>query len=145
MTPIPTLPDGRSDWTSLVKTLKHGDIITLPKKYMGTAPKCIAAHGLPVSVSCRQGILTITIQQGKLAPKKHDRTGTIKQAEAREANIPARLHEAVRNLKYWQEKKHLAPTAEARTNAAALVAAWTIQRDHLQAQLDARKLTTSAQ
>jgi hypothetical protein len=145
MTSIPTLPDGRHDWSSFVKTIKPGDTIVLPKKYMGTAPKCIAAHGFQVSVSVLSGNLVITIRDGQAPPKKTERRTTIHQAEARHNNIPARHHEALQNLKYWQEQKHLAPTQAARTEASARVAAWTIQRDHLKAQLDARKLTTSAQ
>ncbi len=143
MTTIPTLPDGRHDWATFVKTIKPGDTITLPKSYQGTAPKCIATHGFNVGVSCRSGNLVINILEAKASLlKRTDRTGTIKQAEAREANIPARLHQALQNAKYWSEKKHLAPTAEARTQAAARALAWKIQCDSLQAQLDAQQLTT---
>jgi hypothetical protein len=93
----------------------------------------------PIGTFSEQALLSqADLATANLRPKIH-------QAEARHNNIPARHHEALQNLKYWQEQKHLAPTQAARTEASARVAAWTIQRDHLKAQLDARELTTSAQ
>jgi hypothetical protein len=143
MTEVPKLPDGRTSWKALTEGVKPGDVLTLPAKYRHQASSQLLRMGYRTSTHVSGNTVTVTFLSAASSPKKvnGEYQTAINQAEARHANIGARIREALENALYWQRQAELRTLRDARLDALARQAAWKMTATRLQQQLSNKTAT----
>lgn len=136
MTEVPKLPDGRTSWKALTAGVKPGDVLTLPAKYRHQASSQLLRMGYRTTTHVSGNTVTVTFLSAAPTQKKvnGEYQTAINQAEARHANIGARIREALDKCLEWQCQADICANHQARLDALARAAAWKMTADRLRQQ-----------
>jgi len=143
-TDLPRHPNGSIAWAKFFAKAQPGDVFRLegetPREtgiLRGNASKALREIGRPHISRILGCTVTLTCTTGP-APTRLNRNAEaryqeIRNAEARCANLPARIAEAEQNVTYWKRQIALRLLPEAREQASAAHAAWKMTTKRLKA------------
>lgn len=154
VTDLPTTKRGQIAWSVLFAKAPAGTEFRIEcedenqaAKLRSSCTKCMRYLGIPYTSLIIGTAIVMTVTDGKRGafkrPDNPELRQAIRNAEARSANLPGRIHEADTNAAYWQRQITLRLLPEAREQAVANHAAWKMTAARLRNDLNTRQLATA--